>query len=503
MAIDRLSDDGDEAGGAARKLINSQAAIDSCQQAVCKLAAAFSRARDRKDTVSSRGDSDGQTQPNGAVREETGATGAPTSDSTAAYGITSASTVADEEPNGTEPHRAPAQSDGDGGHLFDVADIIPREGDPRKPPAWLGRGLLQTAVAVTLTMVAWKLWPAVSWVVVDVVIALFIALAIEPVVKRLETTRALNRRGATLVVMLGLTALIGVFVSLFGSMLVQQVTGLVKSLPSAYESLREWANSLPTVDGKPGQLLPSLDDAVKSAAGKAGDVAGETVTGILGPLAGMTVSAASGLASGALSVMVIVITAYYASAYDREARTAISSLIRPAGQARFLRAWEIAQAQVSGFLYSRGVLALVNAVALSVFLVVMRVPYWLPLSIACGLVSQFVPTVGTYLGGALPCLSALASLGWRQAIAVLVFIVVYQQIENLVLSPAVSQATLSLNPAISLLAVMAGGSMAGALGAFLALPIASSVKTVFSQYAVSHEVIPGVRGHSDSGERLK
>lgn len=101
---------------------------------------------------------------------------------------------------------------------------------------------------------------------------------------------------------------------------------------------------------------------------------------------------------------------------------------------------------------------------------------------------------GTYIGGALPCLSAAVSVGWKQAAAVLAFIVVYQQVENLALSPAVSRATLSLNPAVSLLAVMAGGSLAGALGAFLAIPVASSVKAVLSQYAVAHGEEAGPAG---------
>lgn len=388
----------------------------------------------------------------------------------------------------TSPGRVGGQRDS---AVFDVADILPVVGDPRRPPLWLSRGLLQAAVAVTLTAVAWKCWPSVSWVFVDCVIALFIALAMEPAVAKLESL-GLNRRLSTLLVMIGLAVLVGAFITLFGGMLVSQGADLLSSLPSAYESLRSWVDSLPTVAGGGRLTLPSLSDAVRETASKVAGSSGQTGVSLLAPIAGTAARTASGLASGFMSALTVVITAYYASAYDVEARRAISRLIRPAGQERFQTVWEIVRSQVSGFLYSRGILAALNAAALSVFLVILHVPYWLPLSIACGLISQFVPTVGTYLGGALPCLSTLASLGWRQAVAVLVFIVVYQQVENLVLSPAVSKATLSLNPAVSLLAVMAGGSLAGALGAFLALPVASSLKAVISQYAVSHETIPAL-----------
>lgn len=460
---------------ATARLINSRAAADSCRAAVSKLAAAFSR---RQRAASAN------------TAEQVG------------VAMTGGASTADNNRDAVDGEIAAAQAgarDGKQGHAsssggkaaFDVADILPVVGDPRRPPLWLSRGLLQAAVAVTITAIVWKCWPGVSWIFVDCVAALFIALAIEPVVRRFEAM-GLNRRMATLLVMLGLAILVGAFIALFGGMLVSQVADLLASLPSAYESLREWVNSLPTVTGNGGLQIPSLGEAVKRATEKATVDGGQAAVGLLGPIAGATARTASSLASGLLSLMIVVITAYYASAYDVEARRAISRFIRPAGQKRFQTVWEIVLSQVSGFLYSRGILAAVNAVALSVFLIILHAPYWLPLSIACGLISQFVPTVGTYLGGALPCLSALASLGWKQAVAVLVFIVVYQQLENLVLSPAVSQATLSLNPAVSLLAVMVGGSVAGALGAFLALPVASSVKAVISQYAVSHETIPAL-----------
>lgn len=102
-------------------------------------------------------------------------------------------------------------------------------------------------------------------------------------------------------------------------------------------------------------------------------------------------------------------------------------------------------------------------------------PYWLPLALFCGIVSQFVPTVGTYIGGALPVLFAWGSNGLWYGVGVLVFIIVYQQIENLILSPKVSQRTMDLNPCVAFLAVLVMGALFGALGAFLALPVTASM----------------------------
>lgn len=368
---------------------------------------------------------------------------------------------------------------------FDVASIVPPKGDPRRPPAWISRALLQACIAVTLTVIIWSLWPRVTWIVVDCVIALFLSLAIEPIVSFLEKHKW-KRPLATLTTMTGLAVLmIGLF-AVFGSMLASQATGLVKSIPSAYDQLRSWLASLPSTAGSKIEL-PAMGELVKKAAESTSS--GNGLSSTIGPIAEKTIEFGSGLISGLLSFMTVIIVAYYITAYRSRLMTSICSLIRPTGQKRILRAWEIVQDQVSGFLYSRILLAAANAVCISVFMIFLHVPYWLPLALFCGLVSQFIPTVGTYLGGALPVLSALASVGLRQSIAILVFIIVYQQIENMVLSPMVSKATLQLNPAIALLSVFIGGAIAGALGAFLAIPVASSVQAVFSQYAVSHQTI--------------
>ena len=82
-----------------------------------------------------------------------------------------------------------------------------------------------------------------------------------------------------------------------------------------------------------------------------------------------------------------------------------------------------------------------------------------------------MPTLGTYIGGALPVMFAWGERGLGYGIGVVVFITVYQQIENLLLSPKISERTMDLNPCIAFLTVLLFGSLFGALGAFLAQPI--------------------------------
>jgi predicted PurR-regulated permease PerM len=169
-------------------------------------------------------------------------------------------------------------------------------------------------------------------------------------------------------------------------------------------------------------------------------------------------------------------------------RAAVCRYLAPHRQREVLRLWEVSQDKVAGFINSRLVLAAISTVATWLFLQLLGIPYALPLAVFTGLVSQFIPTVGTYIGGALPVLVALTVSPLR-ALAVLAFIIGYQQVENLVLTPKVSQRSLALNPAVAFLSVIAAGAVFGALGAFLALPVVATIQAVMSTYVRRHELV--------------
>lgn len=163
--------------------------------------------------------------------------------------------------------------------------------------------------------------------------------------------------------------------------------------------------------------------------------------------------------------------------------------LTPARQQEVLTLWEITQVKVSDFINSRIGLAALSSAFTFVFLLIIRMPYALPLAVFVGVVSQFVPTIGTYLGGALPVAVALTSQGMPQALGVLAYIIAYQQVENLYFSPKVSARALEMNPAVSFLAVLAFGALFGALGAFLALPVAATIQATANTYLRRHALI--------------
>lgn len=358
---------------------------------------------------------------------------------------------------------------------FDLGAVFPLKGDPRRPPEWFGRGLLYTAIAVVVFVFVWNAWGDIRGLVLDVIIALFISLAVEPVVRWL-VSHGWKRGAAAAISLVGLAVAACGLLVLFGSMFVQQLVDMVRSVPGTYDQI------VRAIEKQTGWKVPDISvlgtevfHSIKT----------ETVTNF----ANQALSTTASLFSALLGVLTIALVTYYISAALPKMRRSLCQWIAPKSQERFLVVWTVVQDQVSNFLYSRIILAAISSTCMSVFLMVMKVSYWLPLSVFCGLVSQFVPTIGTYIGGALPVLSALGTNGWVSALSVLAYIIVYQQIENLLLSPMISRHTMDLNPAIAFLAVLALGSVFGALGAFLALPLTASFQAVFKAYTKRYELI--------------
>ncbi|OXN00740.1 AI-2E family transporter [Bifidobacterium vansinderenii] len=358
---------------------------------------------------------------------------------------------------------------------FDVGSVFPGKGDPRRPPEWFGRGLLYTAIAVFAAVFVWNTWGKIDSIILYVVISMFIALAVEPVVRWL-VSHGWKRAVASGVTLVSLLVIICGLLTLFGNMFVQQLVGMVKSLPGLYNQIVD------VIESQTNWKVPSMEDLGM-------EVFKSLQTSTVTNFANQALSTTFSLLNVLLGIMTVALVTYYISAAFPAMRRSLCQWIAPKSQERFLVVWTVVQDQISNFLYSRIILAAISSVCMSIFMMTLNIPYWLPLSIFCGLVSQFIPTVGTYIGGALPVVSAWGTNGIKYALFVLIYIVVYQQIENLILSPAISQRTMDLNPAIAFLAVLALGSVFGALGAFLALPLTASFQTVFKAYTKRYELI--------------
>lgn len=358
------------------------------------------------------------------------------------------------------PRRAPAAG---------APRLTPGARDSRIPPRWLPRALAMAVAAAFAGILIWRAASMLGNVITIIVISWFVALAMEPMILWLGR-RGVKRSLATGITMLGALVLGLAVLGLLGGLFVNQLVDLVQSIPGYYQDLRAMAADRFDVE------LPRTDELLTSA----GDYAGDIADGVIG--------VGTSIAGGLFTATAVLLVVYYMASAGPKFRASVCRYLAPNRQREVLRLWEVSQDKVAGFINSRLVLAAISTVATWLFLQLLGIPYALPLAVFTGLVSQFIPTVGTYIGGALPILVALTVSPLR-ALAVLAFIIGYQQVENLVLTPKVSQRSLALNPAVAFLSVIAFGAVFGALGAFLSLPVAATIQAVMSTYVRRHELV--------------
>ena len=358
---------------------------------------------------------------------------------------------------------------------YDLGSLIPGKGDPRRPPEWLPRALVMAGAAVFVFIFIWNSWSKISWIVVDLIICVFLSLAMEPMVQwfiRHGWKRGPAAAASWIIVLL----VSGGLVWMFGQMFVMQVSGLVDNAPRLYEGLARF------VDSHTSYRMPRIAD--------------------LGPLfmrnlqsswfanfAGTALSSMESAATFVISLLLVLFVTYYVMASGPAMRRVMCSWLKPEKQKRFLVVWTVVQGQVSSFLSSRVILGLISVACMSVYMLVMRVPYWLPLCLLYAIISQFIPMVGAGIGAILPIVVAWSNQGFRGALFLGIYIVVYQQLENNLIAPLVQQRTMSVNAAIGLLSVFVFGALFGALGMFLALPATASIQVIFDAYVKRQDLV--------------
>ncbi|MGK8485556.1 AI-2E family transporter [Nocardia asiatica] len=353
----------------------------------------------------------------------------------------------------------------------------------RGMPSWLPRAFLLAAATITGLLAAFWVLERLQGLLTVLLVSLFLAFAIEPAVNWLAR-RGMRRGPATGLVFLVLTALVVGFLWTLGALLVEQVTTLVKNAPEYADRGVDWINDTFHQD-------LSSTDIQKYATDWSSTLEGY-LTGLAGNVWGIGTAAIGALFQG----LGILLFTYYFAADGPRIRTAVCSLLPPRRQRHVLRAWDIAVEKTGGYIYSRGLLALASTLAHYALLRMLDVPSAFALALWVGVVSQFIPTVGTYLAGALPVIVGLVH-GPSTALWILGFIVLYQQFENYVLQPRITATTLDMHPAVAFGAVLAGAALLGATGALLAIPVTATVQAFSGAYIRRYDVEADVEADLD------
>lgn len=333
-------------------------------------------------------------------------------------------------------------------------------------------------VALVLLGVAAVLWLAfeLSNILFMVFVSIFVTVAFEPPVHFLAK-RGWRRGSATGVVFLAALVLAVLFVWALVPLFVEQMERLINAIPGMVESFLlflEDTFNFDLADIDPEEVGRNLLNSVQN---------------VSGVVAGGVVGLASTLFGFLFFATTVALFSFYMIAELPQLQRTVLSFMPEGQQRRAMHIWDVAVEKMGGYIYSRLILAVVSATITYIFLTILGVPFALSLGIWVGTLSQFVPVVGTYLASILPALVALTFNDVWTAIWVVVFFVAYQQLENYLISPRITRRTMEIHPAISVAAIIIGGTLLGGMGVILALPMAGIIQAIISESRKSYDVI--------------
>ena len=385
------------------------------------------------------------------------------------------------------PHDSDASATATEVNLPNLPWAITEPRDDRSLPPWFRRAVILILILVAASkIVTWGFGQLTSfWY--TLFFSFFIGLAMEPVVNYLQR-RGIRRGVGTFMVMGGLILSAVAFFAVFGALLADQLAQLISSLPDVLATVLTWSNSRFGTQLDPTTILDSLGLGTKDIA----NIAEKLGVGLLSVL-GTAVN-------WVFSLFTIMLFSFYFAADGPHFRRTVASWLPPHRQRTFLTVVDISTQKAGGYVISRGLLAMISAIFHGIVFFLLDLPFWLPMALWVGLVSQFIPTIGTYLAGALPVIIALVEGEPTKALIVLAVVVGYQQIENYFVSPRITRTTLEIHPAVAFGSVIAGAALFGVTGALLAIPVVATVQSVITVYGRRYELVEefgAVPGESD------
>ena len=363
------------------------------------------------------------------------------------------------------------------------------EGDRGRAPRWVHDAIQISArklfvvligAAFTILIVRW-LAHELTTVITILAMSAFLSFALEPAVTWLAK-RGWKRGLATGLILLILFLIVIALVALISPAVVVGFRQLLDSAPSLVDRLAAWLRTF-RITISTQTLIDELRANADRVVSTGQNIARTFLLGIAGTVLGAL-----------FKIGAVLLFTFYFVAEGPQLRRAILSRLRPERQEHVLFVWEQAIEQTGGYFYSRLLLALINGAGMYIVLRLNNVPFAAPLAIFEGIVSEFIPIIGTYIGGAAPVLVAFLTSTPAGAWA-LGYVIVYQQFENYLLSPRLTAKTMSLHPAVAFAAALIGGAIGGLLFAFLALPVAGVIQAAVTNWSKTYDVVePGSVG---------
>jgi predicted PurR-regulated permease PerM len=315
--------------------------------------------------------------------------------------------------------------------------------------------ILTIVVGVAIVLeVVWIARHVLSWML----ISLFLALALDPLVSVIERRARLGRASAIgIAYLLVLLVVVGVGAT-FVPKLVDEVNGFVQALPGYVHDLTHGRGRLGFLETR-----YHIVEKVRAQVQKGG------ATRLLG-LSGAALSITKSVITIVAATVTIIFLTFFMLLEGRAWMDRLYSVLPEASRARWRRVGHDIYRTVGGYVTGNILISLIAGTAITVVLLVMGVPYAVALGLLVAIL-DLIPLAGATIAGII-----VHSL--PAGIVVIVFFVAYQQVENHVLQPLIYGRTVQLSALVVLVSVLVGAELAGVLGALASIPVAGAIQVV-------------------------
>ena len=331
------------------------------------------------------------------------------------------------------------------------------------------RALIRYAIAMTaLALIV--LWAAfiVRDALLIVYVSVLLSIGFSPIVRIIErqkvlpVARRLPRWLAILILYVAIIGTVAIVISLIFPPLVEQASALWKKFPELFERAQAFLM-------RKGILKQhvTMGEAVAATPGGGGDAVGK-VAGAIANVAG-----------GLFGVITILILTFYMLVDSWSLREQALRLFPRHQRARVDAASRVVMEKVSAWLIGQLLLAGAIGGSSAIGLWALGIPFFYVLALLSA-IGEMIPIVGPILS-AIPAIAVASTLGVKKVIAVIIFFLIQQQLENHILVPKIMSRQVGVSPVTVIISLLIGGALLGVVGALLAVPTAAILQVIAAE----------------------
>ncbi len=319
---------------------------------------------------------------------------------------------------------------------------------------------LRTVVLVVATLAVMAAFVAIGDTFLVIFVGIFLALVFEFPVRFVIAKTGLSRGLAATVTVLGAAVAVTVLALLFLVRIVGSVRDFLKDLPSIVEDLRQ-SDELSFL-GDTGAA-----DNVQEGANNVAEWVPDAISAVLG-LAGAGFSIF-------IAAFTILFTCLFLLSDIGNMKRALASVLTPGDEERWLAVWERVTESVSRWAIGVIVIAIIAGTTQGVTAWLLGSSYAVALGVIAGLLDM-IPNLGATIAGFILVPVILAEEGLTAALIMLAVVLVYQQVENNVVTPKIQGKAVNLSGFFIIVSVTLFGALLGVLGALTAVPLAATIQ---------------------------